>query len=198
MKHEGPRLEALLRRLSECPEEFLAEPRPEGATDGVVVPAIVYDLLRDLGGGPLTKESLSRFVPSAKLSASERSRFGLILLACWLLHDRWFRERREFATGAHLFLSGGLNELAALATADQCLRDPERREEFVRLCLKGLGLRPAGETPPQAADRLSTLDSVERVKFVKAAREAEKRAAEIRAALEKKRQEEAAAAYGRE
>lgn len=198
MKREGPRLEALVRRLSECPEEFLGEPRPEGAADGVVVTAVVFDLIRDLGGGPLAVESLSRFVPASPLPVGERNRLKLVLLASWVFHDSWFRQRREFATGVHLFLASGLTELAGLTTAEQCRADPERREEFIRLCLKGIDLRPAGETASQAADRLSTLDSAERVRVVKAAREAERRAAEIRAALEKKRQEEAAAAYGRE
>ncbi len=49
MKEEGPPLETLVRRLADCPNDFLAEPRI-GPAGVVSVPAVVADLLRDLGG----------------------------------------------------------------------------------------------------------------------------------------------------
>jgi hypothetical protein len=45
---------------------------------------------------------------------------------------------------------------------------------------------------------LMTLDSVERVKVIKAAREAEERARQVREEMARKAAEEAAATYGRE
>ena len=51
MEHEGPTLEYLTHRLSECPGEFLAEPR--GKRRGTIdVTAIVCDLFRKLGVEP--------------------------------------------------------------------------------------------------------------------------------------------------
>lgn len=44
MKNEGPPLEALTRRLAECPPEFLEEPRV-GSSGTVHVAAVVHDLL---------------------------------------------------------------------------------------------------------------------------------------------------------
>jgi hypothetical protein len=44
MKEEGPLLETLTRRLSECPADFLAEPRI-GARGRVHVGAVISDLL---------------------------------------------------------------------------------------------------------------------------------------------------------
>jgi len=85
-----------------------------------------------------------------------------------------------------------------LAQAPSFVRDPDRREELVRLCLRDLGLRPAGETVAQAQDRLATLNTAERQRVLQAARQAEERARAIREAMAKQAAEEAAAQYSRE
>jgi hypothetical protein len=79
-----------------------------------------------------------------------------------------------------LFLRVELALLAEYALADKFVTDPDRREELARLCLKALGLRPAGETEAQAQDRLTTLSTAERQRVIKAAQEAEDRARKIR------------------
>ena len=104
----------------------------------------------------------------------------------------------RFAEGARRFLATGLDELAEVAQAGQLVADADRREELARLCLKSLGLRPAGESVAQAEDRLSTLDSVERSRVIREARAAEERARKIREEMARKAAEEAAAVYGRE
>jgi len=198
MIQEGPQLEALTRRLSECPAEFLAEPRSTIQPNGVEVCAIIFDLIRDLGGKPLSKKELAEFTLSNPKSKEECNRIRLMLITSWLLHDSWFRARGIYALPAYELLTKGLKELARLVEATQFVSDSDRREELARLCLKGLGLRPAGETETQAQDRLNTLDSVERARVVKAAREAEERARQIREEMRRKAEEEAAASYGRE
>src|SRR3990172_11681371 len=55
MTREGPAIVSLVRRLAECPADFLAEPRI-GSAGQVHVDAVVSDLARDLGGDPLTPE----------------------------------------------------------------------------------------------------------------------------------------------
>ncbi|HKZ68457.1 MAG TPA: hypothetical protein VJ020_00155, partial [Anaerolineales bacterium] len=95
-------------------------------------------------------------------------------------------------------LSTGLDELASITTANKFVSDPDRREELARLCLRGLGLRPAGETEAQAQDRLATLNTAERQRVIKAARAAEERARQIREEMAKKAAEEAADKWGRE
>ena len=187
MNQEGPPLESLTRRLAECPPEFLASPRI-GAVGKVVVPAVVADLLREIGGGPLTADQ------AAALTEAEpwrrRNTLGLILVAAWLLHDPWFRQP-ELAGPAFDFLSTGLQTLAGAYSAPVFVSDPDRREELARLCLKALGLRPAGESIAQAEDRLATLNSVERESLRKATAAAERRAQAIREAMARKAEEEA-------
>jgi hypothetical protein len=188
MHHEGPLLETLTRRLAECPADFLAEPRL-GATGVVHVPAVVSDLLHALGGPPLTIEQAQAFLPGDPRRG--RNRLRLTLIACWLLHDAWFRAQKDLAESAHRFLHTGLGELAELTPAPSFVTDPDRREELARLCLKALGLRPAGETLAQAQDRLATLNTAERQRVIKAARAAEQRAREIREAMAREAAREA-------
>jgi hypothetical protein len=195
MKEEGPLLEALTRRLAECPADFLAEPRI-GKSGAVHVEAVVSDLLRDLGGASLTPAQAAVF--QSKDARKDRNRLSLVLIGCWLLHDEWFRKEQRFAAQAHSFLSEGLTELAALVPAPQFASDADRREELVRLCLRQLGLRPGGESESQALDRLTTLNTAERQRVIRAAREAEERARAIREAMAKKAAEEAADKWTRE
>lgn len=194
MTHEGPPLEALTRRLAECPPEFLDEPRI-GRKGRVVVSAVVGDLLVELGGSPLTAEQAKLFEPKDDKTA--RNRLRLVLIGCWLLHDPWFIDQKRHTDVLEL-LAIGLDEAADLTTAGKFVSDPDRREELARLCLKGLGLRPLGESEAQAQDRLATLNTAERQRVIKAAREAEARAQQIREEMAKKAAEEAADKWGRE
>lgn len=214
MKAEGPLLETLTRRLAECPPDFLLEPRALEKGE-IHVGAVVSDLLRDLGGKRLMESDLVVFQPivipsgasratqlverlKSLSSGAQKNRIRLILVASWLLHDPWFVSAGCFAADALSLLTKGLDVMAAVVPAEKCVSDPDRREELVRLVLAKLGLRPEGETPAQAQDRLTTLDSAERDRVVRKARDAEKRAHEIREAMKKKAAEEAAAKYNRE
>jgi hypothetical protein len=188
MSQEGPFLESLTRRLAECPADFLAEPQL-GSVGVVHVPAVVSDLLHALGGPPLTVAQINAFLPMN--SRRGRNRVQLVLVACWLLHDAWFRAQPGLAQLASDFLESGLGELADLTPASSFVTDPDRREELARLCLKALDLRPAGETLAQAQDRLATLNTAERQRVIKAARAAEERAREIREAMARQAAREA-------
>jgi hypothetical protein len=198
MQEEGPQLETLTRRLAECPADFLAEPKMVDGTGQVEVAAVVFDLLRDLGGSLLAGKEADGLKVANPKDKSERNHLRLVLIASWMLHDVWFRSRGRFAGQVFELLTKGLKEVAALVDSQKFVSDPDRREELARLCLKRLGLRPAGESLAQAQDRLTTLDSAERVRVVKAAREAEERARLIREEMARKAAEEAAANYGRE
>ncbi len=195
MNREGPLLETLTRRLADCPAEFLAVPRV-GETGSVHVDAVVSDLLRDLGGEGLSAADARQFQPRNR--KADRARLSLVLLAGWLLHDAWFRDRPGFAAPALQLLRDGLTELAATTAAAKFVSDPDRREELARVCLSQLGLRPAGETIAQAQDRLATLNAAERQRVIKAARQAEERAEKIRAAMKRQAEEEANAKAMRE
>jgi hypothetical protein len=147
----------------------------------VQVAAVAADLLADLGARPLSPEQARLFQGDA--TPRGRNRLRLVLLACWLLHEPWFKGHGRLAQPALVWLSTGLSDLADLVPAPQFVADPERREELVRGCLMALDLRPAGESPAQAQDRLAALNSVERQRVIKAARQAEVRARQVREAM---------------
>ena len=191
MEQEGPPLLSLTRRLAECPADFMADPLI-GKVGVVPVAAVVSDLIRDLGGAPLTSLQAAVFQPQD--AKKYRNYLSLVLIACWLLHDDWFRHQKQFAARSVVpkFLSGAVAELAGSTPATKFVSDPDRREELVRVCLSELGLRPAGESVAQAHDRLATLNTAERQRVIRAARQAEERARAIREAMARQAAQEAA------
>jgi hypothetical protein len=192
---EGPLLETLTRRLAECPADFLVEPEL-GGRGAVNVAAVLNDLAHELGSVSLDQAQLKALRRCA--AQKERNRLRLMLIGAWLLHDDWFRREGRYGGPAARFLIEELAESAGLTDAGKFITDPDRREELARLCLKALGLRPAGETEAQAQDRLATLNTAERQRVIKAAREAEARAQAIREAMAKQAAEEAADKWSRE
>ncbi len=198
MKQEGPYLEQLTHRLAECPQDFLAAPVIAGAGQ-VDVLAVVCDLLHDLSVKIPTGEWSAKFGAAVKSNASgEVNRLKLILLACWLFSDDWFKEHAAATIVLPSILADGFNELAAFIKADSFVSAGERREEFCRHCLALLSFRPAGESEIKALDQLAALSSVERSRVVEEARSAHARAEQIRKAMAAKAAEEAAAKASRE
>lgn len=180
---EGPALELLHHRLVDIPLEFL-----EGPDAG----ALLHDTLRRLNL-PLTGQQLSTWRQQAA-----RENHALLPLFCWLLATP------ELAAGGLPFgkvwylLTVTSPRLATLTKVKQVLNDTDRREELLRLMLADLDRRPAGETPAQAQDRLSSISSLERARILEAARAAEARAQEIREALRRKAAQEGADKWARE
>jgi hypothetical protein len=195
MNREGPPLDDLLRRLAETPADFLEEPRV-GRSGTVAVAAVASDLLRALGGSPLTESQLKRFMNTE--AKSYRNRLSIALIGCWLLHEDYFLKQKGLAESALIFLTTRTSELAAVTQADKFVSDPDRREELARLCLKDMGFRPAGESEAQAQDRLNTISSVERQRVILAARQAEERSRAIREEMARKAKAEADAKVMRE
>lgn len=198
MQQPGPRLETLLRRLSECPSDFIDTCKGTAGAKQIV--AILRDHFRELrdrdpirGDEPIWKTMTG----TRKPAVSEVRYWGTLAVATWLLHDDWFLHRPEYASLAWNWLQGeGLRKLSGLVNPQQCIADPDRREELARMCLHALGLRPEGETVEQAMDRKGTLDSVERQRVLQETAEAERRAREVREALARKQALESASRYG--
>jgi hypothetical protein len=194
MERSGPPLEALTRRLAECPPEFLEEPLI--ANSGTIhTAAVVSDLLLHLGHEPLSMDEARIFQDQEQ---RRRKHYQVALISAWLLDDPWFRAARLAREAAVRFLTEDAAELAGTIKPEALVADPDRREELARLCLKAFDMRPAGETVEQAQDRLQTVSSVERQRVIRAARAAEERMQQIRAAMKQKAAEEAALKYGRE
>lgn len=190
MKTEGPALESLLHRLTDTPEDFLAEPRI-GASGRVHVAAVIHDCLAQLGAS----------APPAELrvfQSTDRNRLGIALLLAWLLAEPWFRERKIGGADVIKALSETSAELAPHVAARKFFEDPDRREELARFALARLDLRPAGESIAQAQDRLTTISTAERSRVMQAARAAEERSRAIREQLARQAAEESADKYTRE
>ena len=188
MTSDGPEIDRLVRRLAECPGEFLAT--ATGAPDFV---AVVCDHMRRMAPDAPPDRSPAL----ATLRRVDPAHQELIVIACWMLHDEWFVERPDTAPGMWaLFASDVLKRLSELVKPAAFVTDPDRREELARTCLKSLARVPNGETAAQAADRLTALDSVERHRVLKATAAAERRAREIREAMAKKKAQESASRYG--
>ncbi|HEX2731170.1 MAG TPA: hypothetical protein VHM70_06185 [Polyangiaceae bacterium] len=190
---QGPELEWLTRRLADCPEDFLLQEAP-GQQDPDLE-AVVADLLRDLGQGQVSEKETKAFRDDGSLPRATRR---LALITSWLLHDAWFLNQARFASAALRLLSSGLLELSQLVKIELFVRDPDRREELVRLTLAALELIPAGENEALAKDRLTTLSSVERKRVLEATKAARDHAERVRKAMAEKAAEESAARYGRE
>jgi hypothetical protein len=193
MQNPGPPLETLLRRLADTPPDFLDEPKTSNS-GRIHVAAVVNDLL-SRGPGRASRSELERFEGRHR---SDVARLRVALVMVWLLADDAFRDAALSRNQLLQVLDEVAAELASLAAAEKYVRDPDRREEFVRVVLARLDLRPAGETVAQATDRLSALSATERQRLLQASRAAEARARAIREALVKKAAEESADKWTRE
>lgn len=197
----GPDLYHLLQRLQNCPAEFLLPPKLEGSPKTYVgkiqTGAVVNDLLFEFGIYTNPGEIYKTF--QYKYSAENKNYLQLILIAIHLLSDYWFLSySRKLGEKVNHLLGGKLKNLASAVNADQFVMDSERREELIRFCLKELNLKPAGETDIQANDRLTTIDSLERIKLIEQSKAAQKRAQELRDAMARQEAEEAASKMNRE
>jgi hypothetical protein len=172
----------LTRRLADTPTDFLADPV------SVAVPAVVSDVLLMAGGNALDATDAARF------EVEEPRWRRTVLVTCWLVADPTLLACGPTAVTEWLF-ARELFTLSLLVDPVRFVRDPDRREELARLTLRALSLTPAGETSVQAADRLSTVDSMKRHEVLLAAKVAEERAAAVRKAMEEERAREAAARY---
>jgi hypothetical protein len=190
MTVEGPALESFTHRLSECPAEFLL---PPGTID---IGAILADHFRAMQNDPAML-NISATI-SAATTRGGTNLLSLMAVTTWILHDHFFLSDYSRAPAMWLLLQSGLDRLSQVVTAEHAVRDPDRREELVRVILAALNLRPAGETEPQAADRLTTLDSVVRTKVITQTRDAEARARQIRQKMAEDAAKAAAARYSPE
>ncbi len=198
MRAEGPPLELLLRRLSDCPPEFIETCSTKDG--GAQLAAIIADHYRSFGPEQLTQERLdwlaTLYHKPVDRPAAVRY-WGVLSIATWLIHDSTFLSRPDLIESGWKWLSGeSLRLLSELVRPEKLLTDPDRREELVRVCLEAHALMPFGESIAQSRDRLNTLDSVERQRILQATAEAERRAREVREAMARKQALESASRYG--
>lgn len=207
MKNPGPPIEALIDRLISIPEDFITGTSGiNNSGTEISLPALVNDLLIDNGGIPLNDVETVKLLSekkSGKAVSKTRQKNNYPALAailCYIYEDRFFTEKKNSAESIKKFLlSDELHELSnAVESAEEFINDPDRREEICRRALDVLNYCPQGENEKNSADRLLTLDSVERKKILIKTIEAQKRAKDIHDAIMQKEAEEAASKMSRE
>lgn len=190
MKQPGPALSRLQHRLSDTPATFW---QPDAKTPCWPLPALVHDLLWH-HRLDVTAADLEAF----RGKSAHHPWYASTRLVIWLLMDETFA---PYLTNKRLALSALTTTAEALHAGGRpahYVDDIDRREEFIRVVLDTLELRPEGETPDQAQDRLASISSAERMKLIAASRAAEERARQVREALARKAAEEAADKWTRE
>lgn len=198
MISEGPDIRELTRHLADTPAIFLEEPMQPSGQGGVHVHAVVSDLLVALGGEPLAEAQMPQFRYFDRHAVrSERNRLRLALLGAWLFSHPSLRQAQA-PDRVRRWLGEETAQLAALVAVEDLVGDSDRREEFARLGLQVLDLRPLGESEGEARSRLAALSSVERHRVIAEARQAEERARQVREEMERRRQAEAASVYSNE
>lgn len=190
MKHPGPALLRLQHRLSDTPAAFW---QPDTQATRWPLPALVHDLLWH-HRLDVTAADLDAF----RGKSAHHPWYATTRLMIWLLMDEAFSPH---VNNKRLVLSALTSTAEALHAGGRVAHyvdDIDRREEFIRVVLDCLELRPEGETAAQAQDRLASISSAERMKLIAASRAAEERARQVREALARKAAEEAADKWTRE
>lgn len=180
MTQIGPGLHPLLQRVRSIP--------PEVFSSEADLSAVIADFYRDTG-------MYQTFDANTVHNLTE-ARKQFFVFAIWLYLDPLF-EPYPLGSCCQFFESDGL-KYADVLDCTQIQNDSLRAEEFVRLCLKAVGLRPAGETEAQASDRLQTLDSVEAVALEKRLAVERERAKAVREQMQQAAAKAAAAKVSRE
>lgn len=208
MNRSGPALVRLQHRLSDTPKALWHNDGKQGQWP---LPALVHDLLWHYKLG-VNADDLDPF----RGKRAHHPWYGTSQLIAWLLMDNAFDAL--LANRSHLddksppnnqihsdtkarvlsTLTLTAEALHAAGRLSQYVEDIDRREEFIRVVLDSLDLRPEGETQAQAQDRLTSISSAERLKLIAASRAAEERARQVREALARKAAEEAADKWTRE
>lgn len=182
----GPDITVLHHRMAEAPLYLIKPPVTHSQ-------ALVHDLV---------------FRFDTDFDHTELLKFNLSVLQCpwyeitrlmiWLLAAPELADHNIMAVKLFSLLSDTAKSLYGTSDQKLYINDVDRREEFIRVCLYELNLKPAGESDEMAIDRLMSVSSAERIKLVKAAQSAERRAREIRKAMARKKAREAADKMTRE
>jgi len=187
MSIEGPAISQLHHRMTAAPNDLLAP------NDYQHLPALVHDLLYH-----------HQINFSAEVLAPFRDNpvkcpwYATCFLLLYLYSDNSFSTLNLAPAKLLQALQEKARELYSSGKNTVYIEDVDRREEFIRVALAAVNLRPQGETEIQAEDRLITVSSFERKRVMEAAKAAEERAAQIREALAKQAALEAANKMSRE
>jgi hypothetical protein len=178
---EGPDINLLHHRLTDFPREWLDRVESDGFI--AIIHDAVYCRNPDLKAADLEP---FRHPPG------QCDWYRLSLLIAYFIADDSFTGTRLSVASLVALLTDTAQELASAGPTAIYIDDVDRREEFIRVVLNAIGLRPAGESENQAEDRLQAASSQERLKVLHAARAAEERSRKLREKLAEKKAQESA------
>lgn len=184
---EGPAISRLHNRLTSTPRE-IAE-----ATATPHLPALVHDLLYRY-----TEDICVDRLDAFTFTINQKPWYTTTYLILYFVSANEFAALALDPSRLLHCLVLTAEELHSSGKNTTYIEDLDRREEFIRVVLAALGLRPQGESKIQADDRLISVSSLERKRVTAAAKAAEERAAKIREALAEKAAREAADKMTRE
>ncbi len=177
----GPAIETLHHRLLEIPDTLL----------NGLVGELFFALIHDTVYKKFSSFSHSLLEPF-RSPVQQVNWYPLAAMIAYFVNDPAFDNCPLTIDNLVAVLQHTARELRVAGACDIYKNDVDRREEFIRVVLQRLALRPEGETKNQAEHRLQAVSSAERLKVLQASRAAEKRARAIREKLEEKRAREAA------
>ncbi len=187
---EKPTISQMIHHIKKCPSEFLRRPI-QNKIGETHTAALVNDLLRSLSNQPTAVATFALDPQSHTLAE-----LHLMQISCWALSHPFFsRVDTRLIAG---FLKTGLKQVAGLVKTESWITDEERAEELARMIFSACNEIPAGESSSEAQDRLTSVDTVNRIKVIEKSRKAMERAKELRRKMAEEKAREAANIYGRE
>lgn len=184
---DGPDINHLHHRLTDTPKAWQDQ----------TVPAYFYPMLHDVVFRHCPHVKAHDLVEFQK-PLQQRNWYRISLLILFFISDDCFAQYTLSLKDVIALLHQTAKELSDAGSNRVYINDVDRREEFIRVVLHSLNLRPKGETPTQAEDRLQAASSTERFKVLQASKSAEERARKLRVALAKQKAKEAADKMTRE
>ena len=184
---EGPAMTQLHHRMTSTPEVVINGDLPLHLTP------LVHDLVFSYS---------SQFLPNQldpfRKTLAQCPWHIASYLMLYFLADPAFKACNFSSEALLISLQNTAQELFDAGNNRVYVEDVDKREEFIRVVLASLKLRPEGETQAQADDRLLTVSSLERKRIMQASRVAEERAERIRKQMAAKAARQAADKLSRE
>ena len=185
----------LVTHLRKCPDVFL-KPSLFVDENGIDSSALICDTYRTVKHDFLTVEF--NIPVTTELEAIDDNHWRAIHISIWLLNHPCFVNNPKISNQLEAFWFTDLLHTAAFVNYKKWINDEERAEELVRLLLKCCEIIPSNESLEEAADKFSSLSSVDRHKVLEESYKAHERIMRIKKEMAEKKAREAANAYGRE
>jgi hypothetical protein len=198
---EGPELYYLIQKLQNTPLNLIQENiinSEKKINKHQHVLSISKSVFFNMGQEAKDWNSFELVSFNKKDAITEIRYLQICLLIFNILNDDFFYNRIEDIPNAKKLFGENLVNLINLVEPSEFIFDDERREELVRYILLHLDYYPKGENENKAKDRFTSIDSIERKRMIDASIAAQKRAKELREAMERQEAEEAASKWNRE